>query len=100
MAAEIIGRICQSCKLYFASKKAADSHAKASGHTKQSQKTSTNKKVARVLARRGKEVLCMLKNNLTPTENFEWLQENSIESDNILIPDFSTEAAAEIRSVK
>ncbi|CAL1671585.1 unnamed protein product [Lasius platythorax] len=74
--------MCATCGLYFASKKAVVSHAKALNRSTVC-KTSKILKLTRIEAQRKEEVLCVLREENTGCENAEWVAENEIDEEDL-----------------
>lgn len=79
---QLTGRVCATCGLYFASKKAMVSHVKALNYF--TCKTSKKLKLTRIEAQRKEEVLCVLREKNTKCANEEWVAENEIDEEDLL----------------
>lgn len=85
-------RICSECHLYFASKKSKAEHKKKA-HPKVKQFAVPKRKSQRIIARRQKEIMCVVEDELTGAQDVEWLLEDDVIVEQEYVPaDQSAEA--------
>lgn len=79
---QLDNRICSTCGLYFATKKAASAHMKALKH-KLSAKEKKSKKLVSIEAQRKDEMLCIFQEENTGCKNSDWCFESEIEIEDV-----------------
>ena len=75
---QLENRICDTCGLYFASKKSAVMHMKNLKH-----KIKAGTKIIRIGAQRKDELMCLFKDQNTEAEDVEWLDSEDFDSNDI-----------------
>lgn len=78
---QLDNRICKKCNLYHASKKSMMNHAKSVHSVKTLSTEKRSVRPVRIAARRARELMCIISDTETKSEDAEWISEGEIDTE-------------------